>query len=63
MNVREIVTEYLIKNGFDGLCTYDCGCFIDDLAPCNQDCMECEPGFKIGNGIGLKKDKEEDSNA
>lgn len=31
--VIEIVREYLIQHGYDGLCDDDCGCEIDDLAP------------------------------
>ena len=45
MNGKEIIKEYLIKNGFDGLYADDCGCFIDDLMPCSSEyCLECEPG-------------------
>jgi len=34
MTVEEIIKEYLTTNGYDGLCCEDCGCGIDDLAPC-----------------------------
>lgn len=45
-NVREIVVAYLKKHGYDGLCTDDCGCGLDDLAPCGE-CMDlCVPGYK-----------------
>jgi len=33
-NVKEIVNEWLIDEGFDGLCNDECGCSINDLAPC-----------------------------
>lgn len=34
MTVKEIIKDYLDKNGFDGLKTIDCGCHKDDLFPC-----------------------------
>ena len=48
MNVKEILTNYLKENGFDGLFNVyaECGCKTDDLAPC--DCMninDCESGY------------------
>jgi hypothetical protein len=48
MNVYEIVKQYLKDNGFDGLCTEDCGCLIDDLMPCDSECaLDCEPGYRM----------------
>jgi hypothetical protein len=46
MNVKEIVKEYLLNNGYDGLCNDDCGCCLDDLMPCEGDIGSCEPGYK-----------------
>lgn len=49
MTVKEIVEQYLRQNGYTGLLSQDmeCGCDIDDLVPCNGDCIEhCEPGYK-----------------
>jgi hypothetical protein len=43
-DVGSIITEYLRKNGFDGLCSDDCGCLIDDLFPCGQPWPDCVPG-------------------
>ena len=42
-DVKEIVGQWLRLNGFDGLCNaeLECGCSVDDLAPCctmNEDC-------------------------
>ena len=49
MTVLEIVKEYLIGNGYDGL--YDdnagCGCKIDDLSPADCICEYCEAGHLI----------------
>ena len=48
MTVRDIVEEWLIENGYDGLWHDDCGCGLDDFMPCNGErCVaECEPGYK-----------------
>jgi hypothetical protein len=47
MNCEEIIEEYLIRNGFDGLFNEagQCACKLNDLFPC-LDCFdECEPGY------------------
>lgn len=47
MNVQEIVIQYLRQNGFDGLYyPGECGCEINDLAPCGEMTGQCEPGVK-----------------
>jgi hypothetical protein len=46
MTVREIITDYLKVNGFDGLCRPGCGCGLDDLAPCGCNTDQCMPAFK-----------------
>lgn len=46
MTLTEIITNYLNDNGYDGLCTHDCGCFIGDLFPCGSDPGWCKPGYK-----------------
>jgi hypothetical protein len=47
MKCKEIVVEYIKKNGFDGLFCSDvsCGCGLDDLAPCSCDMSGCEPAY------------------
>lgn len=60
--VREIVTETLTADGFDGLWDGDeCGCFIHDLFPCDlcKAAGDCIPGHAITlpdgtRGIGEK---------
>jgi hypothetical protein len=47
MDVKGIVKEYLENNGFDGLCTEDCGCRNDDLMPCGEGFIQCVPGHLI----------------
>ena len=52
MNVKEIITEYLQKHGYDGL--YDpgqeCGCPLKDLMWCceqGETCVDdCRPGTR-----------------
>jgi hypothetical protein len=47
MTGKEIIKEYLEKNGFDGLYIDDCGCDKSNLMPCESDgCMHCEAGYK-----------------
>ena len=48
MNVKEIIEKYLKDNGFDGLCNSDseCGCDLEDLMPCDNECGDCEPAYK-----------------
>ena len=49
MDVIAIVKDYLEENGFDGLVLPDeeCGCVIDDLAPCLNDISQCRAGYKV----------------
>lgn len=49
-NVQEIVELYLKLHGFDGLCCDGCGCFLEDLMPCMENAVRCEPGFKVACG-------------
>jgi hypothetical protein len=44
MTALEIVKRYLREHGCDGLVrdSGECGCTIDDLAPCCQSFVECE---------------------
>lgn len=46
--VIEIVKAHLVSGGFDGLVMPDaeCGCLLDDLAPCGGDISDCEPGYR-----------------
>jgi len=49
MNVREIVVKNLKETDFDGLCNVDneCGCGLDDLAPCCDNILACEPAIEV----------------
>ena len=46
MTVKEIVTNYLKENGFDGLSNFECGCGIDDLCWCGELKDDCEPAYR-----------------
>ncbi len=48
MRVIQIVKSHLVANGFDGLVEADseCGCLIEDLAPCCGDFGQCDPGYR-----------------
>lgn len=41
--VSDILKDYLKKHGFCGLCNVDCGCHIEDFAPCGAIFPSCEP--------------------
>lgn len=47
MNVRGIVEQWLRQHGYDGLCTEDCYCELNDLMPCGESGTYCEPGYKV----------------
>ncbi len=70
MTVKEIISDYLIKNGYEGLWNEDseCGCAINDnFMPCSDgSCVfsDCQPGYILpGNEeydfmIGPEKEHE-----
>ena len=44
MNAKEILVNYLKENEFEGLVDPgECGCGIDDLAPCGGCFLDCQP--------------------
>jgi hypothetical protein len=47
MKAKQIIKDFLDKNGYDGLCGDDCGCGKDDLAPCDNLALDCEPAYKV----------------
>ena len=51
MDCKEIITGYLIKNGYGGLYNPDvpCGCELGDLMPCCGEVFDCAPGYKHQN--------------
>lgn len=47
MTVREIVKQWLVEYGYDGLCGEGCGCPLNDLMSCDTYSALCEPGYKV----------------
>lgn len=50
MTCGEIIRDYLIKEGYEGLVDKDCecGCDLNDLIPCDSDnVLKCQAGHKI----------------
>jgi hypothetical protein len=49
MTVKDIIEKYLRENGVEGgLAGEDCGCGIDDLAPCCEPIpAECVPAYRV----------------
>lgn len=47
MNVKEILLNWLLSNGYDGFYNDDleCGCHISDLIRCGACMAECIPGY------------------
>ena len=47
--LSEIVSRWLLDNGYDGLynADLDCGCELKDLMPCCQPATSCVAGYKI----------------
>ena len=47
MTICEIVREYLVSHGYDGLAGDNCGCTVDDLMPCGDpEPAVCEAGHR-----------------
>jgi len=46
MTIRDIVKDWLISHGYDGLCDFECGCGVDDLMPCDEPSLSCVPAYR-----------------
>ncbi len=71
MTVKEIMTQWLKDNGYDGLfAPGECACAANDLMPCCESCEWCEPGYVQGPDpdgecdfmLGASKPKTEQTN-
>ena len=48
MTAREILYLYLLEHGYDGLCSGECGCDLNDLCACCGECSAyCHPAYKF----------------
>ena len=54
MTIQELINEVLKERGYDGLfCPdADCACEVDHLFPCDQICIDAEPGYKVPSDGG-----------
>ena len=45
----DIIQDWLRDHGYDGLCEPDseCGCSIDELAPCCCTIQDCVPAYRV----------------
>ena len=52
MTVKQIVVDYLKKNGYDGLCCDCCQCYLTNYMVCvENDSLDVETGYEhIGAG-------------
>lgn len=50
MTVSEIIAQYLLAHGFDGLYkpNGECACLVSDLGPCDE-CwaLDCRAGYRV----------------
>ena len=46
MNLRELTRKWLEANGYEGLAGEYCGCEINDLMPCDEPNINCQPAYK-----------------
>ena len=52
MTAKDILTQWLTEHGYDGLCSNECGCPIEDLNCCEGPCLDCVPGYKADDPTG-----------
>jgi len=45
--VKEIIRNFLIAGGYDGLYCEECGCSLEELIPCGSDFSQCKPGYFV----------------
>ena len=54
LDVIGIIIKYLEDNKYDGLCNgeRECGCNIDDIAPCGEVGHVCNPAWLVRDFLG-----------
>ena len=48
LSIREIIREYLVANGYEGLVNADaeCGCDLEDLMACSEPGVTCKAAYR-----------------
>jgi len=61
-SIKEILTEWLKANGYDGLCSrHGCGCGLDDLMPCWDECSaDCRAAYQVPASEEYKEEYGDD---
>ena len=59
--VRDIIEDYLIEHGYEGLQYDECGCTLDEIFMCASDCSDCNPAYVFRCGKCSKYDKCDDT--
>lgn len=61
MNTPDILKDWLVKNGYTGLCNCDaeCGCGFEDFAPCGEIGLCCEAAHRCDCDKCDQKTKDE----
>ena len=58
MNLQEIVKQWLVDHGYDGLYNADgeCACDTGDIMTCDEPGIDCQPGYKVECPKGYEYD-------
>lgn len=56
--VMDAILDFAKVNGYDGVCMDECGCTLQDFAPCGCSGTECEFGY-VCNCEGCDKDLQD----
>ena len=62
IDCKQIITDYLKSNGFDGLCGDGCGCGLDNLCPCVENDgnpLLCKPAYAVKGSCPTCENREE----
>ncbi|MDD3493919.1 MAG: hypothetical protein PHZ19_10535 [Candidatus Thermoplasmatota archaeon] len=64
--VKEMVRQWLVEHGYDGLCIgddgWDCGCAVDDLAPCGDSSpFHCVAAIRKPDGLFYPAGSDDDT--
>ena len=59
-SIHDMVRDYLLTHGYDGLAGEECGCAVDDLMPCGDGYSdsECRAGWRTTCPIDPATDEQ-----